>query len=69
MWHIYVHIYIGERRDSYRVLLGKPEGKNRLEKLGIAGRIILKKRSYKHLIEMVWTGLIWLRIGPDGRPF
>jgi hypothetical protein len=39
----YICIYIGERRDSYRVLLGKPEGKNHLEKLGIAGRIILKK--------------------------
>jgi hypothetical protein len=29
--------------DSYRVLLGKPEGKNHMEKLGIAGRIILKR--------------------------
>jgi len=38
-----MYIYIGERRDSYSVLLGKLEGKNHLEKLGIVGRIILKK--------------------------
>jgi len=40
---IYIFIYVGERRDSYRVLLGKPEGKNHLEKLGIIGRIILRR--------------------------
>jgi hypothetical protein len=39
----YIYIYIGERRNLYRVLLRKPEGKNHLEKLGIVGRIILKK--------------------------
>jgi len=29
-----------ERRGVYRVLVGKPEGKNHLEDLGIDGRII-----------------------------
>jgi hypothetical protein len=33
---------MGERRGAYRVLVGKPEGKNNLEDLGINGRIILK---------------------------
>jgi len=30
-----------ERRDVYRVLVGKPEGKNHLEEPGVDGRIIL----------------------------
>jgi len=34
--------YIGERRGIYRVLVGKPEGKNHLEDPGIDGRIILR---------------------------
>jgi hypothetical protein len=33
---------IGERRGAYRAFVGKPEGKNHLEDLGIDGRIILK---------------------------
>jgi len=33
---------MGDRKGSYRVLVGKPEGKNHLEDLGIDGRIILK---------------------------
>jgi len=28
---------MGERRDVYRVLVGKPEGKNHLEELGVDG--------------------------------
>jgi hypothetical protein len=31
-----------KRRGAYRVLVGKPEGKNHLEGLGIHERIILK---------------------------
>jgi len=31
-----------ERRGAYRVLVGRPEGKNHLEDPGIDGRIILK---------------------------
>ena len=31
-----------ERRDAYRVLVGRPEGKRPLEDPGIDGRIILK---------------------------
>jgi hypothetical protein len=32
---------MGERRCVYRVLVGKPEGKNHLEDPGVDGRIIL----------------------------
>jgi hypothetical protein len=33
---------MGERRGAYRVLVGKPEGRNHLTDLGLDGRIILK---------------------------
>jgi hypothetical protein len=33
---------MGERRGAYRVLVGKPEGKNHLGDQGLDGRIILK---------------------------
>jgi hypothetical protein len=32
---------MGERRDSYRVLVEKPEDENHLEDLEVGGRIIL----------------------------
>jgi hypothetical protein len=35
-------VCVGNRRGAYRVLVGKPEGKNHLEDPGIEGRIILK---------------------------
>jgi hypothetical protein len=32
----------GEKRNAYRALVGKPEGKRPLGRLGIGGRIIVK---------------------------
>jgi hypothetical protein len=32
----------GEGRGAYRILVGKPEGRNHLEDTGVDGRIILK---------------------------
>jgi hypothetical protein len=32
----------GKRRDAYRALVGKPEGRNLLEEPDVEGRIILK---------------------------
>ena len=32
----------GKRIGAYKILVGKPEGRNHLEALGIEGRIILK---------------------------
>jgi hypothetical protein len=38
MWHVCV----GKRRGSFKVLVGKPEGRHHFKNLGIDGRIILK---------------------------
>jgi hypothetical protein len=40
-WAAHV-VRMGEIRDAYRVLVGKPEGRNHLEDPGLHGRIILK---------------------------
>jgi len=56
---------MGERRGVYRVLVGKPEGKNHLEDPGLDGRILLRWISRKWDVR-VWTGSSWLRIGTGG---
>jgi hypothetical protein len=33
---------MGDRRGAYMVLLGRPDGKDHLEDIGVVGRIILK---------------------------
>jgi hypothetical protein len=43
--HIYIHYLIvvcDYLNTCHRVLVGRPDGKNRLEVLGVDGRIILK---------------------------
>jgi hypothetical protein len=58
----------GEKRNAYSILVGKPEGKRPLGSL---------RRWWVDNIKMdlreigwdgmVWIGLIWLRIGTNGR--
>ena len=55
----------GESRGIYRVLVGKPEGKNHLEDPGLDGRIILRW-IFRKLYVGVWTGSRWVRIGTVG---
>ena len=55
----------GERRGLYRVLVGKPEGKNHLEDPGVDGRIILRWTHRKWDMR-AWTRSVWLRIGTGG---
>ena len=61
MWHTW-----GKKRNAYRVLVRKPEGKWLLGRSkGIDGR----KRLWWTLEEQewrAWTGLIWLRLGTIG---
>ena len=45
---------MGERRGLYRVLVGKPEGKNHLEDPGVDGRIILRW-NLRAWVVGVWT--------------
>jgi hypothetical protein len=53
------------KRNAYRLFVGKQEGKRPLGNPDIGGwtilRWILERKN-----EMVWTGLIWLRIGTSG---
>jgi hypothetical protein len=53
---------MGEGRNVYRVLVGKPEGKRQLERL---------RRRWEDWIKMdlgwgAWGGFTWLRIGIIG---
>jgi hypothetical protein len=50
----------GDRRDVFRVLVGKPEGKGPLGKPGVDGMIILRWIFRKKDVG-VWTGLSWLK--------
>jgi len=56
---------MGERKDVYRVLVGKPEGRNHLEDQSVDGKVILRLIFRKRDTEL-WTGSRWLRIGPGG---
>jgi len=53
---------MGERRGVYKVLVGKPEGKNHLRDPVLDGRIILRWIFRKWDVR-VWTGSSCLRIG------
>jgi hypothetical protein len=55
---------MGERRGVYRILLGKPEGKNHLGDPGVDWRILLRWIFRKWDVG-VCTGLSWLRIGKN----
>jgi hypothetical protein len=47
--------HLGERRVLYRVLVGKPEERDRLEEPGIDGKIILRRILRKWDVG-IWTG-------------
>jgi hypothetical protein len=50
----------GEKRNAYRILAGKPEGKRLL------GRTRRRWVENIKMNGMVWIGWIWLRIGTSG---
>jgi hypothetical protein len=56
---------MGEKRNAYRLLVGKPEGKRPLRRrrcrwVDNIGWIL------ERLDGVMWTGLVWLRIGTGG---
>jgi hypothetical protein len=54
---------MGEKRNAYRLLVGKPEEKRPLRLVG--GWIILGW-ILERWDGVMWTGLVWLRIGTGG---
>jgi hypothetical protein len=48
---------MGAKRNAYRLLVGNPEGKSPL------GR---PRHGWVDKFRMIWTGLVWLRIGIGG---
>jgi len=56
---------MGERRGSYRALVGKPEERDHWGKPGVDGRIILRWIFRKWDVGL-WNGSNWLRIEKVG---
>jgi len=52
----------GEMRNSYKILVGKPERKDYFEELGVDGKIILEWVFGKK-VGKFWTACMWLRLG------
>jgi hypothetical protein len=55
----------GRDRNAYTIVVGKPEGKRLLGRLGVDGRLLLKWILDKQVV-MIRTELICLRIGTSG---
>jgi hypothetical protein len=55
---------MGEKRNAYRLLLGKPEGKIPLGRP--RRRWVDNIRMDLGEVGVMWTGLVWLRIGTGG---
>jgi hypothetical protein len=49
---------MGERRRAYRVLVGKPGRKNRLEDTDVDGRVILRWNFKKGMWGMDWIDVV-----------
>jgi hypothetical protein len=56
---------MGEEGNLYKVLVGKPEGKDRSEEQGL-GLSLGSECILARLALGVWIGFDWLRIGTSG---
>ena len=66
MWGWAGHVErVGEERGLYKVLVGKPKGKNHCGDLAVDGWIILGWISRRWDVG-IWTGLVWPRIETCG---
>jgi hypothetical protein len=58
---------MSDRRSTYRVLVGRPEGKRPLERPRCRWEDnIILKWLFTNWDDEAWTGLIWLRIVTGG---
>jgi len=57
-------VRIGERRDVYKVLVGKPGVRDHLRDQCVDGRIIISILRKRDVVK--WIGSSWLRIGTGG---
>jgi hypothetical protein len=48
---------MGKMRNGYKILVGKPEGKIRLEDLGVDGKIILE-----WILGKRWEDVNWMHV-------
>jgi len=55
-----------ERRNAYRILVGKPEGKRSVGRPRRRRKDNIKMNLHEVGWGGPWTGLIWLRIGTGG---
>jgi hypothetical protein len=56
----------GKIRNTYKILVGKPEGKRLFVKnRGEHWRMVLNCMLRKYGVS-TWVGFIWIRIGPNG---
>jgi hypothetical protein len=53
-------VCMGEMRNVYTILIGKPEGRTQLKDLGIDGKIILK------WILRIWCWRLWIGLSVSG---
>jgi len=56
---------MGEKREGYRFLVGKPEGRRPLGSLGVDGWIIYGRISRRWDVG-IWTALCWPRKVTEG---
>jgi hypothetical protein len=57
----------GKKMDAYGLLVGKPEGSDYYEDQDVC-RWMFLSWVLERYDEVVWTGLVCLRIGTSGRP-
>jgi hypothetical protein len=55
----------GDKRNTYKALVRKLKERDHSEERDVIGRIILEWILERY-DGVVWTGLIWLRIGTSG---
>jgi hypothetical protein len=59
---------LGEIINAYKIFVGKPEGRDHAENIGVDGMII-SERILRKYGDIMWTRLIWITIWTSGGLF